>query len=377
MNKTIAIAVNTSWNIFNFRLGLLKALQADGYTVIAIAPRDVYVPKLEALGIEHHNININNKGTNPFEEAKLVYVFYKLYKEVSPDVLLQYTIKPNIYGSMAAGMLGIPVISNISGLGTVFLNDTFSSKVAKWLYKVALRVPKKIFYQNSHDRELFINSGLVKEDKTDLLPGSGIDTRKFKPLEMKREKSNTLRFLFIARLIRDKGLGEFVQAARQITQASTANHQSPTEFAILGAFYPGNPTAITEKEMQGWEEEGIVKYIGVSDDVKLVISEYDCIVLPSYHEGLSRVLLEVASMAKPIITTTVPGCKEVVDDGVNGYLCEVKDADSLAEQMKKMILLTDDKRREMGRKGREKVIKEFDEKIVIEKYREAIEELIA
>jgi glycosyltransferase involved in cell wall biosynthesis len=336
-NKTIAIVINTSWNIFNFRLGLLKALQQEGYRIVAIAPKDEYSEKLEALGFEYHNIDINNKGTNPLEDAKLVYAFYKLYKEIKPDVLLQYTIKPNIYGAMAAGMLGVPVISNISGLGTVFLNDSISSKVARLLYKLALKVPKKVFYQNAHDRELFINSNLVKVEKTDLLPGSGIDTEKFKPLVEKKKNTDVLRFLFIARLVKDKGIEEFVRAAKQISvqrSAFSVQKEQGVEFCILGAFYPGNPTAITEDEMKMWEEEGSVKYLGVSDDVKSLISEADCIVLPSYREGLSRVLLEAASMAKSIVTTNVPGCREVVDDGVNGYLCDVKDADSLAEQMK-------------------------------------------
>jgi len=367
--KTIAIVINTSWNIFNFRLGLLKALQKEGYNIVAIAPHDDYSEKLEEMGFEYHNININNKGTNPVEDAKLVFEFYKLYKEIAPDAILQYTIKPNIYGSMAAGMLGIPVISNISGLGTVFLNDSLSSKVARFLYKVALKVPKKVFYQNAHDRELFVQSNLVKAEKTELLPGSGIDIEKYKPLKEKQENNNTLRFLFIARLVKDKGLVEYVEAAKQITRSST-------EFAILGAFYPGNPTAIKENEMQKWEREGAIEYIGTSDDVISVISEYDCIVLPSYREGLSRVLLEAASMAKPIITTNVPGCKEVVDNGVNGYLCEVKDADSLAEQMRKMLKLTNEERSEMGRRGREKVVKEFDEKIVIKKYEETIASIL-
>jgi len=374
LNKTIAIVINTSWNIFNFRLGLLKALQEDGYRIVAIAPKDEYSEKLEALGFEYHNIDINNKGTNPLEDAKLVLAFYKLYKKIAPDVILQYTIKPNIYGSMAAGMLGVPVISNISGLGTVFLNDSLSSKIARLLYKIALKVPKKVFYQNTHDRELFIRSNLVKEGKTDLLPGSGIDTEKFKPVDIEHKRKDIVQFLFIARLVKDKGLVEYVEAARRITNALGVHRK--TEFCILGSFYPGNPTAITEDEMQVWENEGSVKYLGTSDDVKSVITEADCIVLPSYREGLSRVLLEAASMAKPIITTNVPGCREVVDDGVNGYLCEVKDADSLAEQMEKMILLSDEERREMGRKGRKKVMNEFDEKIVIGKYQDAITSIL-
>ena len=364
-DKTIAIVINTAWNIFNFRLGLLLALQQEGYRIVCIAPKDEYASRLQALGFEYHDIKINNKGVNPVEDAKLVVDFYRLYKQIAPDVILQYTIKPNIYGSWAAGMLGIPVISNISGLGTVFLNDSLSSKIARLLYRLALPFAKKVFFQNAHDRQLFISSKLVAETKTDLLPGSGIDTQKFKPLTGGSQHTNVLRFLFIARLVKDKGLLEYVQAAKKIAQPSV-------ECSILGAYYPGNPTAITGEQMEAWEEEGIVKYLGVSDEVQSVIAKADCIVLPSYREGLSRVLLEAASMAKPIITTNVAGCREVVDDGVNGYLCKEKDADSLAKQMKKMIHLSEEARKEMGRKGREKVMREFDESVVIEKYLETI-----
>jgi glycosyltransferase involved in cell wall biosynthesis len=374
VNKTIVIVINTSWNIFNFRLGLLKALQKDGYKIITIAPKDGYSQKLEELGFEYHDIKMNNKGTNPIEDIKLIWDFYKLYKKINPDVIFQYTIKPNIYGSMAGGILGIPIISNISGLGTVFLSDSLSSKIARFLYKIALKVPKKVFYQNKHDKALFVESGLVDVMKTGLLPGSGIDTNKFRPNNLaKKRDDNIVRFLFIARLVRDKGLQEYVEASKKIHL--TTKHKLSIECAILGAFYAGNPTAITEKEMKDWEEEGIVTYLGTSDDVKNVMNKYDCIVLPSYREGLSRVLLEAASMKKPIITTNVPGCKEVVNDGINGYICKVKDSISLADKMIKMALLSDEERLEMGRKGRKKVIEEFDEKLVIEKYKEALLEI--
>ena len=371
-SKTVAIVINTSWNIFNFRLGLIGVLQEKGYRVIAISPTDKYVKKLKSAGIEHYNININNKGTNPLEDAKLIYGFYKRYKELAPNILLHYTIKPNIYGSMAASLLGIPAISNISGLGTVFLNNSFSSKMARILYKVALKVPKKVFYQNSQDRELFINMNLVDEKKTGLLPGSGIDTQIFKPLDYtKQEKNKVFQFLFIARLVKDKGIVEYVDAAREVSKSY------PTvEFSILGSYYEGNPTAITEDEMKVWEKEGVITYLGASDDVKSFISTADSIVLPSYREGLSRVLLEAASMAKPIIASNVPGCKDVIDDGINGYLCEAKDVSSLVEQMEKMILLSSNERREMGKRGREKVIREFEEHKVIDKYVDAIHEIL-
>ncbi len=371
MNKTIAIVINTSWNIFNFRLGLLKALQEEGYRVIAIAPTDEYSQKLEELGIEYYDININNKGTNPLEDAKLIFAFYKLYKELSPDIILQYTIKPNIYGSIAAGILGIPVISNISGLGTVFLNSHLSSKIARLLYRGALKVPEKVFYQNEHDRKLFIATKLVDAEKTGLLPGSGVDTDKYSATKWRLTDGTNLHFLLITRLLKDKGLVEYVEAA-EILKKKYPN----VVFAILGAYYPGNPSAVTKEKMQEWEAKGYIKYLGISDDVKTIIDDYDCVVLPSYREGLSRVLLESASMGKPIVVTDVPGCAEVVDDGVNGYLCQVKDVDSLREAIEKMIALSDDQRKEMGRKGREKVINEFDEKLVIEKYINTISQLL-
>lgn len=369
--KTIAIAINTSWNIYNFRVGLIEALKREGYNVVAIAPYDFHTQKLLEYGFEYRDIKINNKGTNPIEEIKLIREFHKIYKEVNPDVILQYTIKPNVYGTIAANMLGIPVISNISGLGTVFLNNKLSSRIARVLYKIALRYPKKIFFQNSQDRALFVNSKLVKEEKTDLVPGSGIDPEKFKPMAGEAREEKCLHFLFIGRLIGDKGLREYVEAARILK-----NTYPDAAFNILGTYYFGNPTAITHDEIEVWEEEGIIHYLGATDEVSAVITEHDCVVLPSYREGLSRVLLEGSSMEKPIVTTNVPGCQEAVDEGISGYLCEVKDAVSLAEQMEKVLLLSENERREMGKKGREKMIVEFDEQIIIEKYKDAIKEIL-
>ncbi len=368
--KKIAISINTSWNIYNFRLGLIKALQKEGYKIYAIAPKDDYSEKLENLGVKHIDIFMNNKGTNPLEDIKTIWEYYKTYKQIKPDVALHYTIKPNIYGTIGAKLAGVKVINNISGLGTVFLNDSISSKIARNLYKIALKFSNKVFFQNPYDKELFIQKRLVEEYKTDLLPGSGIDTDKFKPLE--KEKSNKFKFLFIARLVRDKGIIEYVEAAKEILK-----NYKDVEFQVLGAFYSGNPTAITKEQMDEWIKNGIINYLGVSDNVSEIIKNSDCVVLPSYREGLSRVLLEAASMAKPIITTDTPGCRDVVEDGINGFLCKVKDSKDLANKMEKMLNLSEEDRIKMGKAGREKIIKEFDEKIVIEKYLKAIKEVIS
>jgi len=360
--KIIAISLNTTWNIYNFRLGLIKALQKEGYKLVAIAPKDEYVKNLEDEGVECFDIKMNNKGTNPIEDLKLIFDYIKVYKKAKPDVILSYTIKPNIYGSIAAKVLKIPVISNISGLGTVFLNDSITSKIARNLYKIGLKFPKRVFFQNSDDRDLFIKYKLVDAKKTDLLPGSGIDTNKFAPIEIQRDDKK-IKFLMIARLVGDKGLYEYLQAAEMIKK----KYES-VEFLLLGAFYPGNPTAITKEELNKWVSKGVINYLGVSDNVKEEIAKVDCIVLPSYREGLSRVLLEAASMAKPIITNNVSGCKEVVEDGINGFLCEVRNYEDLASKIEKMINLQPLQRVQLGVNGREKVNKEFDENIVIQKY---------
>jgi glycosyltransferase involved in cell wall biosynthesis len=368
-SKTLIITINTSWNIFNFRVGLLKALQKEGYKIVCVAPYDDYSKKLEELGFEYHEIKMNNKGTNPIEDMKLIRDYYALYKKIDPDVILQYTIKPNIYGSIAARLLGKNVISNISGLGTVFLNDNLSSKIARWLYKLSL-VKNKVFFQNSEDKNLFVKNSLVKESQTDLLPGSGINTSIYKPSEPTVQNDSPV-FMMIARLVRDKGIGEYIEAIKEVKKT----HPN-IEFKLLGSLYPNNPTAISQVELDSWIEEDLVQYLGHSDDVKSEIEKVDCIVLPSYREGLSRVLLEAASLAKPIITTDVPGCKDVVDNGINGFLCEVKSSSSLADAIEKMINLSSEDRKTMGQKGREKIIAEFDEQIVIDKYLKTIEDII-
>ncbi len=371
--KTIGIVINTSWHIYNFRTGLIKALQEMGYRVVAIAPKDVYSPKLIETGMDYFEIKMNNMGTNPVEDSKLIYEYYKLFKKIKPDLLLLYTIKPNIYGSVAAKMLNIPVISSITGLGTVFLHDNISSKIAKLLYKIALKIPRKVFFENPYDKNIFLEQGFVKKEKIFLIPGAGIDTNEYIPIEtIKYDEKHHEKFLFIARLVKDKGLIEYIDAIRLLK----LKHPN-VEFAILGPYYPGNPTAITKSEMDRWVEEGLVNYLGESDDVKSIIAEYDCVVLPSYREGLSRVLLEAASMAKPIVTTNVPGCKDVVEHGINGFLCEKEDAYDLANKIEQIIQLTHDERLQMGRRGREKVVNEFAEPLVNKKYILAIQEILA
>ncbi len=359
--KTITICSNTSWYLYNFRMGLIKALQEQGYNIILIAPKDDYSNRLEELGCEHYHIDIDNKGTNPLEDIKLSYKFYKLFKSINPDMLLIYTIKPNIYGGIVSKILNIPTINVIAGLGTVFLNNNMSAKVARWLYKVSFN-NNQVIFENQDDCSEFLDKNLVKKEQTVLISGSGINTEVFRP-KNRVKKSNNLVFLLIARLIKDKGVIEYIEAIKSIK-----DKYPNVKFKILGSYYFGNPSSISKEEVENWVSNGIIEYLGYTDAVLEEIEKADCIILPSYREGLSRVLLEASSMSKPIITTNVTGCRDVVEDGHNGYLVPPKDSKSLALAIEKMINLSSQERYSMGKKGRIKVIKEFDEKIVIKDY---------
>ena len=365
MNKLV-IASNTSWSLFNFRLGMARSLKESGYEVILMAPFDEYSQILEEE-FEYHNIYMNNKGTNPKEDIKTLIGFYNVFKKIKPDIVLNYTIKPNIYGNIACALLGIKTINNISGLGTVFIKESLVTKLVKWLYKYSLSKSSKVFFQNSDDRDLFIQNKLVQRDKCDLLPGSGIDTNKFILIEYKNE-DGIFKFLLIARMLWDKGVGEYLEAAK-IVKSKYPN----VEFQLLGLLDVANNTAISKEQMQEWVNKGLVNYLGKTDNVKEFIKKADCVVLPSYREGTPRALLESASMSKPLIATNVPGCKEVVDDGINGYLCEVRNTQDLADKMEMMLNLSKNERKAMGKAGRVKMVDEFDEGIVVDKYLRSIE----
>ena len=367
--QKIAIVLNNSWYAYNFRFNLAKSLKLNGYEVVFIAPYDKKYSELIKEEFEFYDISIDVKGINPISDFKTMLSLYKLYKTIKPDMILNFTIKPNIYSSIVAGLLKIQSISNITGLGTIFIKESMITKIAKSLYKTALGFNDKVFFQNNDDRTLFVENKLVSKVKTDLLPGSGVDLNKFLPVEKK--DNGVLKFLLIARLLKDKGVSEYIEAIRIIK-----NRYQDIEFQILGAVGVANKTAITKDELEKWIDDDLIDYLGVTDNVQDVIANCDCVVLPSYREGTPRSLLEACAMAKPIIATDAVGCREVVDDGINGYLCEVKNAQDLADKMEMMIKLSEDERIAMGKVGREKIVKEFDEKIVIDKYLDSIKEIL-
>jgi glycosyltransferase involved in cell wall biosynthesis len=366
MSVKVMIVVNSAWNLLNFRSGLIRALIAAGYEVIAVAPPDDYVSRVSELGCSFVPLPIDSKGTNPGRDLLLLLRFFLLLRKEKPNIYLGFTAKPNIYGSLAAHILGIPVINNIAGLGIVFKRENWLARLVKKLYWLALSRSKKVFFQNSEDEMLFIKYRLVNGQVAERLPGSGINLTQFVSLPLPND--SPIRFLLIARMLWDKGVGDFVEAARMLRKCGVRD-----EFCLLGFLDVKNPGAISRDQIREWVDEGIIQYLGVSDNVSEEIAKADCVVLPSYYrEGTPRSLLEGAAMARPIVTTDSVGCRDVVEHGVTGYLCQPKNRDDLAGAMKAILLMSKCDREAMGLRGREKIERQYDEKIVINKYLDAI-----
>ncbi|MFD1094250.1 glycosyltransferase family 4 protein [Salegentibacter chungangensis] len=364
---TITILLNTSWNIYNFRLGLIKALQKEGHIIVAIAPYDEYVPLLKSEGVECYSVSLNSKGTNIKQDLKLTKDYFELLKAIKPDMVLSYTIKPNIYGNLAANILKIPVINNVSGLGTIFIKKSLSTLVALALYKIAFLKSGWVFFQNNEDQGIFLKKKLQRFNKTSVIPGSGVDLNQF---DIIRQKNSGMSVLFVGRLIGDKGIREFIEAGKRL------HIKYPdVEFKIVGEFGYDNKTAVQKEELEEWLKLPQFNYLGKSDNMNAVYEETDIMVLPSYREGLSRSLIEACAMKLPIVTTNVPGCKDVVQDGYNGYLCEPKNAIDLAEKIGKLLDASEENRLLLGANARKLAERRFDEKIVIDSYLERINNL--
>lgn len=346
-------------------MGMVNSMIAQGYEVYAVAPEDSYSEKLTEAGCKFIPVKMDSRGANPLKDLLLTFELLKIYRKIKPDLIFHFTIKPNIYGTFAAALLRIPAVNNVCGLGTVFLKDNLVSKVAIMMYKLAFRFPRKIFFQNPDDRTLFVERRLAASKKTDVLPGSGINTEYFSPVEKK--DSHDFTFLMISRIIYDKGILEYVNAVKMLRERGVN-----ARFQLLGPKDPAHKRGIPLDVIDSWINDGTIEYLGTTNDVRQAISDADCVVLPSYREGTPRTLLEAAAMAKPLIATNVPGCTNVVQDDFNGLLCELRDAEDLASKMLKMYNSSAIERAEMGNRGRMKVVNEFDEKIVISKYQDCI-----
>ncbi len=363
----VMMCANSFWNIANFRSGLIRALVAEGYRVIIAAPR-ADTEWAREQGAEAVDIAVDRSGLNPLRDAALFLNYRRLFGRFGPAFFLGFTAKPNIYGALAARLAGVRSLPNVSGLGTAFMSEGLLSRFVSFLYRQAFRKSEIVFFQNPDDRDLFVARAIVEPRQAWLLPGSGIDLEHFLPRPWPADGG--LCFLFIGRLLGDKGVREFVEAARLLRL-----EQPGWRFQLLGSIDEGNRSGIKAEELQVWLDQGLVEHIGHADDVRPHIAVAAAVVLPSYREGLPRSLLEAAAMARPLIATDVPGNRQVVEHGVNGLLCAPRDATSLAGAMKQIGMMTEEQRTEMGLASRSLVERAFGEERVIEAYLGALAQL--
>ena len=368
--KKVGIVVNSAWGAYNFRLNLARFIKESGFEVVFFAPNDGEYSKKIKQEFDFIHIEFKPDNTNLVDNLKTCYSLFSAYKKNKPDIVLNFTIKPNIYSAIIARLFKISSINNITGLGTVFIRETFITIIVKLLYRISLSCSDKVFFQNSDDHELFVNMGLVANHKCSLIPGSGVDTTKFSPMNSGKDTS-VFKFLLIARIIRDKGVFEYIEAA-QILQEKF----NDIEFLVIGETDVNNRTSMTKKEILKFDHDRVIQYLGKTDNIIEQLAKVDCVVLPSYREGSPRSLMEASSMGVPVIATNVPGCKDIVDHNVTGLLCKVRDSADLANKMEIMVNLSEVDRKKMGDKARAKMINEYDESIVINRYLSAINTIL-
>lgn len=360
MVKKILFLVNHDVVIYNFRLELVEKLIEEGYEVHISSPYGERIEDLKSLGAHFHETKIDRHGMNPIKEIKLLVKYRKLINEVKPDFVFGYTIKPNIYGAIAAAEKSVPFIANITGLGTAVENEGISQKITVMLYKIAFRKVNKVFFQNTENQQFFINHKIAI-GKHDLLPGSGVNLNRFSLKDY--PKSDVIKFAFISRIMKEKGINQYLEAAKSIKEK-----YPNTEFHVCGFCEDDY-----EQILKDYDEKGIIIYHGMIRDVSNFLEDIHCVVHPTYYpEGISNVLLEASATGRPIITTNRSGCREVVDDGITGYMISQKNTHELTEAIDKFMNLSYEQKKKMGLAARKKVEKEFDRNIVVNKYLEEI-----
>ena len=368
--KKILIIENNILATNTIRKAFVDSLIHQGFEVSVLTSGTK--AEIELAQSKGYNIvPINSSTQNPFTILQYIKGVYLAVKKYKPDVCLTFTIRPAIWGNLVTRVLHVPTITNITGIGPLFSSNNIAYKMARTLYKFVLKRTHTIFFQNKDDMNLFVENNFVKQQNICLIPGSGVDYDRFAPIP-KEHIHDSFVFLFIGRLLKDKGITEFVAASRRLKQQGI-NFTS----VVVGSLWTQNlkKNTITQQDLDEWVQEGVIQYEGHSTDVRQQIANADCFVLPSYREGTSNVLLEASSMEKPCITCDTTGCREIVEDKITGLLCKVADAEDLTEKMKQMISFSYEKRRQMGVDARKKVIKEYDKKIVINKYLDVIQSI--
>jgi glycosyltransferase involved in cell wall biosynthesis len=363
--KKIVVLENSYLSTVTMRRALMNALTQQGFDVYILSSgKEEFAERLKEIDATF--IDIGSSTVNPVEVLKYIKRLRGAIKQIKPDICLTFTPRQNIYGNFVCKTLGIPVLSNITGTGVPFHIEGFVYWVGRRFYKQVLKNPKVVFFQNNDDLTDLVAGKYVKKEQAVLIPGSGVETGRFLPV--KKGAHDKFVFLFIGRLVKIKGIEELITAAENILK-----DKNNCEFWIVGPLWKQNTGKLTftEADVEEWKRKGII-YKGEAKDVRPFLGACDCFVLPSYREGLSNSLLEAASMERPIVTTNVTGCRDVVVDGLNGFLCESENAVSLEQCLRKMLAVSEHERNEMGRQGRIKVKKEYEKSLVIEKYIEQI-----
>lgn len=368
----IAIVTNSAWSAYNFRFNLAKAFIKEGHEVLFIIPFDNnYSEKLEKE-FNCHQLFIDPKSLNPLKDLKTFFHLLKVYKQTKPDVICHFTIKLNIYGSIAAKINKIPSLANITGLGTLYINRSMVTYLSELLYKFSLFFTSKIFFQNNEDLNYFLQKKIIKKSNTELIPGSGVDLKKFKfrPIVNENKKFT---FLLVARLLKDKGIYEYIEAIKII---KNIHPNELIEFQLLGDADSSNKTAIGITELNDWIGQNLINYLGTTDHVESIMVGCDCVLLPSYREGMPRSILEAFAIGRPVIASDVPGCREIVEHNINGLLCKVKSSEDLSKKMLSMMQISQDERNILAKNARKKVESLFDEEIVINSYLKTINNIV-
>jgi glycosyltransferase involved in cell wall biosynthesis len=369
----IIVVTNTTWNIYNFRLPLLKSFEERGYQIIVAAPLDEHITYLNELenSTHLHLHSLKRKGINPLEDWRFFMELLRVYRREKPDLVIHYTIKPNIYGNFAALLSGIPSICVVTGLGYSFIHNGWVKKIADTLYRFSFLSAQKVLFENQDDRTLFLKNGLSRATQSVATKGCGVDTNHFLPQKLTRADNRKV-FLFIGRLLYDKGIAEFVAAARKVRQYDPFAH-----FWVLGKLDNDNLAAVPEELLTDWIEEGIITYFGNVSDVRPYIADADVVVLPSYREGMPRAILESLSMGKAIVTTDTAGCRETVENGKNGFLVPVGNVTKLANAMQYFCNVTVEEMAKMGAISRQKAVGEFDQAIINQTIVQIVEQTLA
>lgn len=355
----ILILANFDVGLYQFRRELIEALLKEHQVVLSLPDGDLVRP-LEQMGCQFFDTPMDRRGINPVTDMKLFARYWKLLRQEKPDLVITYTIKPNIYGGIVCSLLRIPYAVNITGLGTAFQKDGLLKKLVTFLYRTALKRAKVVFFENSGNRQVFLDEGIVAEDKTCLLSGAGVNLERYAYTPYPEEKGT--QFLFVGRVMKEKGIEELFAAMERLRSEG-----EDYCLDVLGGYEENYAETIRRYEEQGW-----LHYHGYVTDVRPYIEKAHCFVLPSYHEGMANTNLECAAMGRPLITSNIPGCKEAVLDGVSGLLCEPQDADSLYEAMKHFLSLSSETRTQMGKAGRKHMEDVFDKKKVVEETMNAI-----